>query len=221
MPAKSKYNISQLAKTTLDVPEVNVENCVATFSLGVKHLNLRRISQRLCFCDFNPPKFAAMTIRIKDPKTTALCFSSGNMVCTGSKNITESLLACRKYTRLLQKHGIPVCFDGFKIQNIVASVACPFPLKLANIAEDHGPYVSYEPNLFPGAVLRVENPKVVFLMFRSGKIIITGARDIKDIKKAFLSVYEPFVLKYQDRDDLSTSSSSYRMDIKQKRQRLK
>ena len=169
-----KYDISQLTATKLDTPKIQIQNCVATFSLGLKNLNLRQISQRLQYTDFNPPKFAAMTIRIRNPKTTALTFSSGNIVCTGSKNIDESLLACRKYTRLLQDAGIKVSFKDFKIQNIVASVSVGFPLKLQELAESNGPYVSYEASLFPGAVLRVSNPKVVFLLFRSGKIVITG-----------------------------------------------
>lgn len=214
---KGKYDISKLESTKLDTPLIRIQNCVATFSLGLKNLNLRDISQRLVFCDFNPPKFAAMTIRIREPKTTALTFSSGNMVCTGSKNIHESLLACRKYTRLLQDAGINVCFQGFHIQNIVASAGVPFPLRLKQLASDHGPYVSYEPTLFPGAVLRVENPKVVFLLFRSGKVVITGAKDIEQIKNAFLCIYEPFILKYRDSEDLTTSSSSYRTKSKKRR----
>ncbi len=214
---KSKYDISQLKRTELDAPAISVQNCVATFSLGLTHLNLRAIAQKLAFCDFNPPKFAAMTIRIREPKTTALTFSSGNMVCTGSKNIDESLFACRKYTRLLQNHGIKVCFKDFHIQNIVASVGVPFPLKLNQLAQDHGPYVSYEPTLFPGAVLRVENPKVVFLIFRSGKVVITGAKDIDQIKNAFLCIYEPFINKYRDTEDLNLSSSTYRITQKKRR----
>lgn len=212
-----KYDISQLTKTTKDAPEINIQNCVATFSLGLKNLNLREISQKLVFCDFNPPKFAAMTIRIRNPKTTALTFSSGNMVCTGSKNIDESLLACRKYTRLLQNAGIRVCFKDFHIQNIVASAGVEYPLKLHQLASDHGPYVSYEPSLFPGAVLRVENPKVVFLLFRSGKIVITGAKDLAAIQNAFLCIYEPFILKYRDTENLNKSSSTYRVVSKKRR----
>ena len=212
-----KYDISQLTKTTKDAPPINIQNCVATFSLGLKDLNLREISQKLVFCDFNPPKFAAMTIRIRNPKTTALTFSSGNMVCTGSKNIDESLLACRKYTRLLQNAGIRVCFKDFHIQNIVASAGVPYPLKLHQLASDHGPYVSYEPSLFPGAVLRVENPKVVFLLFRSGKIVITGAKDLGAIENAFLCIYEPFILKYRDTENLNKSSSTYRVVSKKRR----
>jgi len=215
---KSKYNVANLKQTEMDTPPIKIQNCVATFSLGLTKLNLKEISQKVQYCDFNPPKFAAMTIRIRDPKTTALTFSSGNMVCTGSKDIPNSLLACRKYTRLLQKH-INVSFQGFCIQNIVASVGVPFPLKLHELAKDHGPYVSYEPSLFPGAVLRVQNPKVVFLLFRSGKIVVTGAKQISAIRKAFLCIYEPFVLKYKDVENLSTSSSLYRISSKQKRTR--
>ena len=77
--------------------------------------------------------------------------------------------------------------------------------------------MSYEPTLFPGAVLRVENPKVVFLLFRSGKVVITGAKDIEQIKNAFLCIYEPFILKYRDSEDLTTSSSSYRSKSKKRR----
>ena len=214
---KSKYNISQLQPTQLDTPEINIQNCVATFSLGLKNLNLKDIAQKLVFCDFNPPKFAAMTIRILNPKTTALTFGSGNMVCTGSKNLAESLIACRKYARLLQNAGIKVCFQNFHIQNIVASVAAGFPLKLYQLANDHGPYVSYEPTLFPGAVLRVEKPKVVFLLFRSGKIVITGAKNISEIEQAFMCIYEPFILKYKDKEDVNTSSSVYRTTNKQQK----
>ena len=235
-----KYDISKLTPTKLKTPEIQIQNCVATFSLGLKDLDLRQISQRLVFTDFNPPKFAAMTIRIRNPKTTALTFSSGNIVCTGSKNIDESLLACRKYTRLLQNAGIKVSFKDFRIQNIVASVGVKFPLKLTELAESNGPYVSYEASLFPGAVLRVENPKVVFLLFRSGKIVITGefstlllcffliltnqftfshtgAKDISDIERAFLCIYEPFVLKYRDTENLNTSSSTYRTTSKKRK----
>ena len=112
---KSKYNITQLQPTELPTPAINIQNCVATFSLGLKNLNLKDIAQKLVFCDFNPPKFAAMTIRISNPKTTALTFGSGNMVCTGSKNIPESLIACRKYARLLQNAGIKVCFQNYHV----------------------------------------------------------------------------------------------------------
>ena len=83
----------------LDVPQTHIQNVVSTFSLGVANLNLRQLSLKMPFCDYNPPRFAAMTMRLREPRTTALTFASGNMVCTGSKDIALSLYACHKYVR--------------------------------------------------------------------------------------------------------------------------
>lgn len=196
----------------MDIPETFIQNVVSTFSLGVTNLNLRDLSLRMPFCDYNPPRFAAMTMRLREPRTTALTFASGNMVCTGSKNIEESLYACRKYVRLLQRYNIKVCFHNFKVQNIVASATLGFPVRLVDIAKDHGAFVSYEPDLFPGLVLRILEPKMVFLIFRSGKVVITGARFMADIHNTFRGVYCEFLHNYKDTG--TSSSSEYRVNTK-------
>jgi len=215
---KQRYTLKNMRteglEVPLEVPKTSVQNVVSTFSLGVTNLNLRQLSLQMPFCDYNPPRFAAMTMRLRDPRTTALTFASGNMVCTGSKNILESLYACRKYVRLLQRYGIRVCFHKFKVQNIVASAALGFPLRLIDIARDHGAFVSYEPDLFPGLVLRISEPKVVFLVFRSGKVVITGARRMSDIENTFRGVYCEFLHKYRDTTSTTSSSSEYRVDTK-------
>lgn len=209
---KGRYRIQNMRQTGFDPPPTQIQNVVSTFSLGVKGLNLRALSLQIPFCDYNPPRFAAMTMRLREPRTTALTFSSGNMVCTGSKNIEESLYACRKYVRLLQHYGIRVCFHNFRVQNIVASATLGFPVRLVDLAKDHGAYVSYEPDLFPGLVLRIEQPKIVFLIFRSGKVVITGARRIEDISDTFRGVYCEFLNEY--RDTGTSSSSEYRVRTK-------
>ena len=165
------------------LPSFELQNVVATFNLGVDHLDLRAIALHKPFVEYNPQKFAAASLRIRKPRTTALAFASGNMVCTGAKTEIESRLAGRKYVRLLQKHGIPVSFRDFKIQNIVASAEIPHALKLVDLSRAYGPYVSYEPDLFPGLVFRTTSPKLVFLIFRSGKVVITGAKNRKEIEK--------------------------------------
>ena len=101
------------------LPEFTLQNVVATFNLGVDHLDLRAIALNKPFVEYNPQKFAAASLRIRNPRTTALAFASGNMVCTGARTELESRFAGRKYVRILQKHGIPVSFRNFKIQNIV------------------------------------------------------------------------------------------------------
>ena len=177
-------------------------------------LDLRAIALEKPFIEYNPQKFAAATLRIREPRTTALAFASGNMVCTGAKTEIQSRLAGRKYVRILQKHGIPVSFRNFKIQNIVASAEIPHTLKLLELSRAYGPYVSYEPDLFPGLVFRTTAPKLVFLLFRSGKIVITGAKCRSEIANTFKSLFFGIIIKYIDYDDTSSSSSDYRAKMR-------
>lgn len=202
--------------SNVDMPGFELQNVVATFNLGVDHLDLRAIALRKPFIEYNPQKFAAATLRIRKPRTTALAFASGNMVCTGAKTETEARLAGRKYVRILQKHGIPVSFRNFKIQNIVASAEIPHCLKLMELSRAYGPYVSYEPDLFPGLVFRTTSPKLVFLLFRSGKIVITGARCREEIESTFTSLFYGIVVKFIDYEDTSASSSDYRAKMRRK-----
>lgn len=198
----------------LTLPPFELQNVVATFNLGVDHLDLRAIALEKPFIEYNPQKFAAATIRIRQPRTTALAFASGNMVCTGAKTEIQSRLAGRKYVRILQKHGIPVSFRAFKIQNIVASAEVPHPLKLLELSHSYGPYVSYEPDLFPGLVFRTTEPKLVFLLFRSGKIVITGAKSRTEIEKTFKMLFFGIIVKYIDWEDTTQSSSDYRAKMR-------
>lgn len=51
-----------------------------------------------------------------------------------------------------------------------------FPIDLEHIANKYGEFCSYEPEVFPGLVYRMMDPKIVFLIFVSGKIVLTGAK---------------------------------------------
>jgi transcription initiation factor TFIID TATA-box-binding protein len=44
--------------------------------------------------------------------------------------------------------------------------------------------IEYEPEQFPGLVYRISDPKIVVLIFSSGKIILTGGKTIVDVKSA-------------------------------------
>jgi transcription initiation factor TFIID TATA-box-binding protein len=134
-------------------------------------------------------------MRIRDPKTTALIFASGKMVVTGAKSEDDSRLASRKYARIIQKLGFNAKFMDFKIQNIVGSCDVKFPIRLEGLAYSHGMFSSvcpvgyhwwqYEPELFPGLIYRMVNPKIVLLIFVSGKIVLTGAKVREEIYRAF------------------------------------
>ena len=128
-------------------------------------------------------------MRIRDPKTTALIFASGKMVVTGAKSEDDSKLASRKYARIIQKLGFNAKFTDFKIQNIVGSCDIKFPIRLEGLASRHHNFSSYEPELFPGLIYRMIRPKIVLLIFVSGKIVLTGAKVRQEIYDAFEMIY--------------------------------
>lgn len=134
-------------------------------------------------------RFAAVIMRIREPKTTALIFASGKMVVTGAKSEDDSKLASRKYARIIQKLGFNAKFTDFKIQNIVGSCDIKFPIRLEGLASRHHNFSSYEPELFPGLIYRMIKPKIVLLIFVSGKIVLTGAKVREEIYQAFEMIY--------------------------------
>ena len=82
-------------------------NIVSTVNLGCQ-LDLKRIALQARNAEYNPKRFAAVIMRIRSPRTTALIFSSGKMVCTGAKSEEDSIQAARRYARVIQKLGFPV-----------------------------------------------------------------------------------------------------------------
>ncbi|KAL3521591.1 hypothetical protein ACH5RR_019740 [Cinchona calisaya] len=178
------------------IPNPTLQNIVSTVNLNCK-LNLKAIALRARNSEYNPRRFAAVIMRIREPKTTALVFASGKIVCTGAKSESQSKLAVRKYTKMIEKCGMGgIQFSDFKIQNIVASVDLKFPIRLELLACAHAGFVAYDPEIFPGMIYRMKNPSVVLLIFASGKIVITGAKLRDDTYKAFKNIY-PVLLQFK------------------------
>jgi len=165
-----------------------LQNIVATVNLDCR-LDLKTIALHARNAEYNPKRFAAVIMRIREPKTTALIFASGKMVVTGAKSEDDSKLASRKYARIIQKLGFNAKFTDFKIQNIVGSCDIKFPIRLEGLASRHHNFSSYEPELFPGLIYRMIKPKIVLLIFVSGKIVLTGAKVREEIYHAFEAIY--------------------------------
>jgi transcription initiation factor TFIID TATA-box-binding protein len=179
---QSRYNyIPEKCKPKL-------QNIVSTLNLKCE-LDLRDIALKARNAEYNPRRFAAVIMRIREPKTTALIFASGKMVCTGARNEEDSRKASRQYAKIIRKLGFNVKFTEFKIQNIVGSCDVQFPIRLEGLASEHSKFCNYEPEMFPGLIYRMGNPKIVLLIFVSGKIVLTGAKERDDIYKAFENIY--------------------------------
>lgn len=112
---------------------------MATCNLGHK-LDLRKIALNCRNCEYNPKRFAAVVMRIRDPKSTALIFGSGKMVCTGAKSEEQSKNACKMYAKAVKKIGFDITFNDFKIQNVVASHDCGYPISLEGLSSEHNKF---------------------------------------------------------------------------------
>ncbi|MDR2830927.1 MAG: TATA-box-binding protein [Methanobrevibacter sp.] len=158
---------------------IKVENIVSSANIG-KNIDLKEVSKNLEGVTFNREQFPGLVFKLPEPKTAHLIFSSGKLVCTGAKTIEDSKLAIKKTVGLMRAmdNDIPHEYD-VKVQNIVASSNLGVSLNLEVIALEL-PNTEYEPEQFPGLVFRLSEPKVVLLLFGSGKVVCTGAKTFDD-----------------------------------------
>jgi transcription initiation factor TFIID TATA-box-binding protein len=159
---------------------IKVENVVASATLNQK-VDLNAVVKGYPGVEYRPEQFPGLVFRLKRPKTATLIFSSGKMVCTGSKSEKEARRAVLKVIKELKKSGIIIISKPeLKIQNIVASASLGGMIDLEKAAYTLG-RTMYEPEQFPGLIYRMEEPKVVILLFASGKLVCTGAKKEEDV----------------------------------------
>ena len=167
-------------------PTFKVENIVASASLGLE-LDLYTIASRVDDVEYEPEQFPGAILKLKEPKTSLLLFKNGKIICTGGKNEADVGAAIEKTLKMLINFSTTKPPRGFKptfvVQNIVASAALGVELDLYSIASEIDG-VEYEPEQFPGAILKFPHPKTSLLLFKNGKIICTGGRSEKDVEVA-------------------------------------
>ncbi len=171
--------------------KMKIENVVASTALS-SDLDLQAIALTLDGAEYEPEQFPGLIYRLKEPKTATLLFRSGKVVCTGARTVEDVRVAIRKVAKQLQSTGIEVDLDPpVVVQNIVASSDLGQEVNLNAIAISLGlEHVEYEPEQFPGLVYRLEEPKVVLLIFGSGKLVCTGAKEPRMVEEAVDKVAE-------------------------------
>ncbi len=170
-------------------PEVRIENIVATV-IFEHQLDLDLIEQGVSNIEYNPDQFPGLILRLDSPKVTALIFRSGKMVVTGAKKTSDLIKAVKKILRMFIKSGVTISGKPrIQIQNIVASANLGMEVLLEKAAYllDN---TMYEPEQFPGLIYRLTDPKVVLLIFSSGKMVITGAKSEEEVEKAVNYTYK-------------------------------
>ena len=154
---------------------VNIENVVASATLNQK-IDLNSVVKTFPTVEYRPEQFPGLVFRLKTPKTATLIFNSGKMVCTGAKSESLAKKAVRKVVQELKGNGILISGKvEIQVQNIVASASLGGRIDLEKSAFTLTKTM-YEPEQFPGLIYRMAEPKVVILLFASGKLVCTGAK---------------------------------------------
>lgn len=163
--------------------DIKVVNIVVSSDL--KHdIPLEKMAATLSNTEYNPEQFPGLVLRIKEPKTSALIFSSGKIVCTGAQDMAQVKEAIQKIIKSLEKINIKITVDPqINIQNMVASGTVGMDLNLNKLAiklEN----TEYEPEQFPGLVYKLNAAKATFLLFSNGKIVCTGTKSEEAVHAA-------------------------------------
>ncbi len=161
-----------------------VVNIVATVVTEIDdEIDLNQIIQKVSNVEYHPDRFPGLIMRLENPHATLLIFSSGKMVITGLRKTTDANLAAQQAIEKMQNIGIKIKNPKITIQNIVAtsSLNLNVDLNMLTIMMDN---IMYEPEVFPAAIYKMQDPKVVFLIFSSGKIVCLGAKVKETIDEA-------------------------------------
>jgi transcription initiation factor TFIID TATA-box-binding protein len=162
---------------------ITIQNVVAAATLNQK-VDLNAVVKSFPGVEYRPEQFPGLVFRLKRPKTATLIFSSGKMVCTGAKSEKESRRAVMTVVKELKKGGIIIISKpDLKVVNIVASVRLGGKVDLEK-AVTTLEKTMYEPEQFPGLIYRMDEPKVVILIFASGNLVCTGGKKEQDVYDA-------------------------------------
>jgi len=168
--------------------DYKIVNVVATVIMEItEKIDLTIISRKYEDTEYNPERFPGLIMKIKEPKATFLIFSTGKMVVTGLKRADDASPGVKKVMKNIKKAGINISNPEITIQNIVASgdLHTFIDLNMAAIIMEN---VMYEPEVFPGVIYRMGDPKTVFLLFSTGKVVCAGAKNKEIVREAFIKL---------------------------------
>jgi transcription initiation factor TFIID TATA-box-binding protein len=168
--------VTKTVKKTSKGETLAVQNIVATTSLE-KEISLTKLARTQPNTEYNPETFPGLVLRIKEPKSAVLVFSSGNLVCTGTKSIAQVKKVVEQVIKQLRKVGVNVTITPkINVQNIVASGSIDLDLNLNTLSLELE-NTEYEPEQFPGLVYKLDDPTATFLLFSNGKLVCTGTKN--------------------------------------------
>ena len=162
-----------------------IVNLVASASLK-GYLDLYNLAMSLPNIEYEPEQFPGAILKLKEPKVSMLLFKNGKVICSGASTEKDIVAGIRKASKMIHELQPEIKVRrniDYEIVNLVATANLRRTLDLFSTALNLD-NVEYEPEQFPGAILRLDDPKLTLLLFKNGKVICSGASDEKQIAQA-------------------------------------
>mmetsp|Transcript_39615 Transcript_39615/g.126991 ORF Transcript_39615/g.126991 Transcript_39615/m.126991 type:complete len:318 (-) Transcript_39615:52-1005(-) len=194
MPLDGLGADTDLPEPTLALP-AEVATSVKGFSMIAKfnlrcEVDLRQVTFRVRHAEFNPRKHSSVTIRLIEPRVTALVRASGSCTVAGTVDEDALKLSAKKVVRLIQLSGHEeVRFSGYKVVCMMAKASMGFPIRLDQLAAKWRRNALYEPEVYCGCVFKTMRPRVTYLLTAGGKVMISGLTNMKDINEAVKRIH--------------------------------
>ena len=163
-------------------PETEVQNVVVSVAFEGVEFDLEELARAIDGASYDPEAFPGVVYKCESSPASFLIFSSGKANCVGAKSVEEARRAVEELTRKLERLGVKPRPE-VRVQNLVATFDFGADVDLGEVASSFE-NVEYDPEVFPGAVLRLDDPKVTVLLFSSGMGVCAGARSMKDVRRA-------------------------------------
>ncbi|KAK2962695.1 putative TATA-box-binding protein [Blattamonas nauphoetae] len=168
------------------VPEIT--NIVTSATCNIE-LDLKFLAEKIGNAIYNPRKFPAMNIKLKDPKSTVLMFKNGRIVITGARSVEDTRQALKKVKRMMKSLNIDARITDITYHNFLARAQCQFQINLTQFQQQNAKMSHYEPEMFAGLIYTIAAQQVKIIAFKSGKISIVGAKSVEAVTTAFETVY--------------------------------
>lgn len=191
---KEVQSLIQANQVQQEEPEIDIviNNVVCSFSVRC-HLNLREIALNGMNVEYRKEN-GMITMKIRRPYTTASIWSSGKVTCTGATSEVQAKIAARRFARCLQKLGFNVCFNNYRVVNVLGTCSMPFAIKINSFSERHKE-ADYEPELHPGVTYKLKTPKATLKIFSTGSVTVT-APSVADVQAAIEYIF-PLVYEFR------------------------
>jgi TATA-box binding protein (TBP) (component of TFIID and TFIIIB) len=171
--------------------DIKINNICASFTLNTK-LYRKTILSYFPTIRY-PARFSGGIL--KYPDGCLLVFDSGKINVTGVKSLLDAYTLIERFCII---YPCTLYKTELKIANIVAHTRLSNDFDYRKL--QHFPYYSYEAELFPGTHVKVDKSKAIFIVFRTGRITVTGLRTLSSVEtyfKEFAKVYQSINL-YKD-----------------------